>query len=129
MERDNIFVQISKSNLANNGREAVLFQGGTLTEESFIRQNNIHGNNGSTMENVRHQVRTFNRQDIIDLSENYWEFVSDPQLGQTREVCFDEAIEFTGFAPEPIEDAGPIFEDLSDPVKLQTYEVQQAEEL
>ena len=123
MERDNVFIQIEKSNIADNGGFAVDFQGTTLHEESFIRTSNIIRNNASNEETATVQVRSFHNRGGFDVSENFWNFFSDPQLGQTREGCRE--LTFTGFSPVLIEDAGPTQEKLTEPVQRDSFMAQQ----
>ena len=125
MERDNVFIQIEKSNIAHNAGLGIEFRGRQLAGGSYIRESNILFNNNATEEQSAMQVRSFHDRGTFDLSGNYWHYISDPALGQTRNGCNDNAIIFTGFAPEPIKGAGPILDDLSEPVKKDTFQAEQ----
>lgn len=98
-----VLVQISKSNLVNNTGRAIAIEGSNLAPESFFRENNVFDNN----QGKGQEVHSYHRRGTLDISKNYWKEISDPELSQNwRREC-DGAITFTGFAPKPIEDAGP----------------------
>jgi hypothetical protein len=122
LQQDGVFIQVQKSNIVDNGREGIILQGGGLTEDSFIRENNIFHNNGSTKDASSFQVSTFHASGSIDLSNNYWEFISDPFLSQTRQTCNNAAapVIYTGFSPKLIEDAGP--RDVTEIVAQDSFE-------
>ncbi len=109
LQNDGVFIQVQKSNIVDNQLEGILLQGGGLTEDSFIRENNIFFNNGSSEMESNVQVRSFHVSGVIDLSDNYWKYLSDPFLGRTRFTCGNNVgqISYTGFSPTLIEDAGP----------------------
>lgn len=109
LRQDGVFIQVQKSNIVDNGRDGIRLEGGGLTEDSFIRENNIYGNNGATDMESTVQVASFHASGAIDLSNNYWKFISDPNLSQTRQTCntTNAPVIYTGFSPTLIEDAGP----------------------
>jgi hypothetical protein len=125
MERDNVFIQIEKSNIAHNAGLGIVFRGRQLAGGSYIRESNILFNNSANEENSSVQVQSFHDQGTFDLSGNYWHYISDPALSTTRNGCNGNAIIFTGFAPEPIKGAGPILDDLTEPVKKDTFQAEQ----
>jgi len=102
-----VLVQISKSNLVNNKRQALLIHGSALAPESFFRENNVYGNNGDAGQ----EVSTVHREGTIDISQNYWKEISDPELSANWNRPCNGAITFTGFAPALIRDAGPRNQD------------------
>lgn len=101
-----VLVQISKSNLVNNKGHALLINGAALADESFFRENNVYDNNSGTSE-----VRTLHDSGTLDISQNYWKEISDPELSANWERQCNGAITFTGFAPSVIRDAGPRNQD------------------
>ena len=78
-----------------------------LAPESFFRENNVYGNNGDAGQ----EVNTVHREGTIDISENYWKEISDPELSANWNRPCNGAIIFTGFAPTLIRDAGPRNQD------------------
>jgi len=124
IEGDNIFLQLEKSNLINNGRAGLRLFGTQLADESFLNQNNIYGNNGQSDEEAAVQILTYHRN-TVELEKNYWGFISDPQLENSWSIKCDEQggeISFTGFAPEPIADAGPRQDEIRKEVKQQSWQ-------
>ncbi len=119
IEGDNIFLQVEHSNLVDNGRGGLSLHGVELADESFLNGNNIYGNNGQTDDNSAVQIQSYHRN-TVELEENYWGFISDPELEESWSLsCADEGgeISFTGFAPEPIEEAGPRTDELREEVR------------
>ena len=117
-----VLIQVDASNIIRNGQFGVQIMGRTLNPLSFIRGNNIHGNgsgNGA-------QVLTYHWQSggVLDISGNYWSFVSDPELSQSWQFVCSGQRTFTGFSPSPITGAGPRVDKLIDPVKQQTWQQQ-----
>jgi hypothetical protein len=104
-------LQIEHSNIVDNEREAVLIQGTNLHEESFIRNSNILRNGRGEI-----QVRSYHRSGTLDISQNYWEDISDPELSGNWDSRCNGTISFTGFHPLQL-DAGPRLETLVDDVK------------
>lgn len=102
-----VLVQISKSNLVKNGSEGLLVAGGALNAASFLRENNIYGNMGDG----EGEVRSFHTSGVLDISQNYWKEISDPELSANWERSCNGQITFTGFAPTLIKDAGPRNQD------------------
>lgn len=98
-----LLVQVSKSNLLDNGHHALLVQGRALHPESFLRDSNIVDNNGTAAD-----VATFHTQDggALDISYNYWRDVSDPALSAHFGSYCGGPLDFSGFSPTPIADAG-----------------------
>lgn len=121
MEGSNIFVQVTKSNIINNGDEGIELRGSGLSGDSHLSQNNIYGNNGSTEDDVNQQVLTYHSNNTIAMEDNYWQFISDPQLANTRNANCGGDISFTGFSPEPIADAGPRPAEIRQEVAQQTW--------
>jgi hypothetical protein len=101
-----VLVQISKSNLVGNAAGALQIWGAQLSEGSFFRENNVYDNNSGTQE-----VLTYHRQGVIDISQNYWKEISDPELSANWNLACRGQITFTGFAPTVIRDAGPRDQD------------------
>ena len=123
IEGDNVFLQVEKSNLINNGDVGLSLFGVELAGDSFLNSNNIHGNNGATDEENKAQIRTFHRN-TVELEENFWGYISDPQLSKSWDLrCSEEGgdISFTGFAPEPIADAGPRADEIRDEVEQESW--------
>ncbi|MBX3211993.1 MAG: right-handed parallel beta-helix repeat-containing protein [Labilithrix sp.] len=102
-----VLVQISKSNLVNNRQQALLIWGAALAPESFFRENNVYGNNNDAGQ----EVSTVHRRGSIDISQNYWKEISDPELSANWARPCNGEILFTGFAPTLIRDAGPRNQD------------------
>ena len=102
-----VLVQISKSNLVNNKQQALLIYGAALAPESFFRENNVYGNNNDAGQ----EVMTMHRQGAIDISQNYWKEISDPELSANWTRPCNGQVTFTGFAPTIIRDAGPREQD------------------
>lgn len=113
-------LKIEYSNIVDNESHALAVYGTQLNEESFLRNNNIVRNNSGEM-----QVRTYHRQGQIDISMNYWEDISDPELSANWRLDCQGTIDFSGFHPEPVADAGPREEALRDEVKQEKLDVQQ----
>lgn len=101
-----VLVQISKSNIVKNGAHALLIQGSSLNPASFFRENNVYDNQGGSQE-----VRTLHNSGTLDISQNYWKEISDPELSANWRVECGGQIKFTGFAPTLIADAGPRNQD------------------
>lgn len=103
---DDALVQVSYSNLIGNGSFGLDVRGRALAPDSFFRNNNIFDNNGDG-NNV--DLRTFHRQNQLNVESNYWKDISDPELSAnwSRPCGNNSPISFTGFAPKPIADAGP----------------------
>lgn len=129
LRQDGVFIQVQKSNIVGNRRSGISLQGGGLTEDSFIRDNNIYGNSHSytaegeiNYEQASVQLQTFHASGAIDLSANYWKFISDPELSSTRQTCnnTNAPVIYTGFSPVPIEGAGP--RDITEAVKQDSFE-------
>jgi hypothetical protein len=97
-----VLVQVSKSNLVQNGTAALQIWGAGLSPESFFRENNVY-DNGTGAE----EVVTFHRQGVLDISQNYWKEISDPELSANWQLACNGQITFTGFSPRLIKDAGP----------------------
>lgn len=101
-----VLVQISKSNLVGNKGGALQIWGAGLNPESFVRENNVYDNATGAQE-----VVTFHRQGVIDLSQNYWKEISDPELSANWQRACNGEVTFTGFSPTVIRDAGPRNQD------------------
>lgn len=114
---DMVLLQIENSNIVDNAGFALDLQTAELNAESFIRKSNIIGNNGDNAM----QVRTFHRRGVLDLSQNYWVDISDPELSQNWQIRCEGEVSFTGFEPEQIGAAGPRLDDLVQDVKDQTW--------
>lgn len=99
-----VFIQISKSNLVNNGEEALVIEGAALAPKSFFRENNVYNNN---VDQKGAEVRTVHHDGTIDISQNYWKEISDPELSANWARQCNGQITFTGFSPTLIRDAGP----------------------
>jgi hypothetical protein len=108
IEGDNAFLQVEKSNLVNNGEAAVLVLGTQLAGDSYIQNSNIFANNVENSDDS--QIRTYHQESTLRLTDNYWKDTSDPALSNNwRNTCADEGgdINFEGFMPKLIADAGP----------------------
>ena len=105
-------LKVEFSNIVDNTNEALLIHGATLHEESFLRNNNIVRNNGGEQ-----QVRSLHQSGQIDLSMNYWKDISDPALSANWNAECGGTIDFSGFHPQAVPDAGPRETDLVDDVK------------
>jgi len=125
-----ILVQIEKSNIRNN-RQGIGIHGTMLAEGSYIRENNILGNNpianapaGSTPYGF--QLQSLHRTGVLQVQSNYWMYHSDPELAQMRNLPCNNAgvVSITGFQVDPIADAGPRAEDLCDAVQRETWGAQ-----
>ena len=101
-----VLVQISKSNLVGNAGGALQIWGAGLNPESFFRENNVYDNATGAQE-----VVTFHRTGVLDISQNYWKEISDPELSANWNLACRGQITFTGFAPTVIGDAGPREQD------------------
>ena len=117
----NIFVRVEKSNIINNHGFGLELQGSALADKSYLSNNNIFGNNNANEEDQSAQVRTYHQDNTVVLENNYWRFISDPELHQSWDTRCDGDVSFTGFAPEPIEDAGPIEDEIKDDVAQQSW--------
>ncbi len=115
-----VLLQVSASNIVNNKSLAIQINGRNLNPMSFIRGNNIHGNNGTT----GMQVQTYHWPSggILDISGNFWDAVSDPELSASWQMACNGQRTFTGFSPTSITTAGPRLDKLTDPVKQQTWQ-------
>lgn len=120
IEGGDALLKVEYSNIVDNQREALRINGATLHEESYLRNNNIVRNNGG-----EGQVRSLHRTGQIDLSMNYWKDISDPALSANWSAECGGAIDFSGFHPQAVEDAGPREEELVDDVKQDKLDVQQ----
>jgi hypothetical protein len=130
IEGDNIFLQVEKSNLINNGDVGLSLLGVELAGNSFLNNNNIHGNNGANDQENAPQIRAYHRN-TVELEENFWGFISDPQLSKSWDLqCSNEGgdISFTGFAPEPIADAGPRADEIRDEVEQESWAQQKQQD-
>lgn len=116
-------LQIENSNIVDNEREGVLIQGTTLHEESFIRNTNLLRNGRGAV-----QVRSWHRTGTLDISQNYWEDISDPELSANWDAGCNGGLTFTGFHPLPVDGAGPRLDVLVDDVKQECLAVLQQEE-
>lgn len=122
IDGSDIFVQVEKSNIVNNERHGLTLEGSDLADGSYLRHNNIYGNNGATAEENNEQVETHHHQEnTLVLEDNYWRFISDPELRQSWDNRCDGEISFTGFSEEPIEDAGPQPDTIVEPVQKQSW--------
>lgn len=101
-----VLVQISKSNLVGNKGGALQIWGAGLNPDSFFRENNVYDNATGAQE-----VVTFHRQGVIDISQNYWKEISDPELSANWQRACNGEVRFTGFSPTVIRDAGPRNQD------------------
>lgn len=114
-----VFVQVTQCNIINNKGAGIEIRGGALHPDSFIRQNNIFGNNGTSW-----QVRTYHQTGTLDLSSNYWVHISDPELSNMRRSDCNGTISFTGFHPVPVTDVGPRQDLIKDEVKDACWKAQ-----
>ena len=101
-----VLVQISKSNLVKNGQQGLLIYGAALNPQSFFRENNVYDNANGAQE-----VMSVHRSGTLDISQNYWKEISDPELSANWQIACGGTITFTGFAPTVIADAGPRNQD------------------
>ena len=99
-----VLVQVEQSNLVGNSSFAFELTGRRLHPESYLRNNNIldNGNGGA-------QVRTthWTNGGTLDISSNYWEDISDPELSANWQRNCNGPVTFEGFSPTPIDSAGP----------------------
>ncbi|MFN3201239.1 MAG: right-handed parallel beta-helix repeat-containing protein [Bradymonadia bacterium] len=102
-----ILIQVEKSNIIKNRGFAIDIQGGTLNPESYVRDTNIFENNRATATDNTMQIRSFHRTGRVDISDNYWRFISDPQLSTSWNTQCNGQVDFSGFHPEKVSDAGP----------------------
>lgn len=118
-----VLIQIEASNIVKNGQYGVQIRGMSLNPMSFIRGNNIHDNATPGQP----QVLSMHWQNggVLDISGNYWAFVSDPELSASWRMGCNGQRTFTGFSPTKITTAGPRVEKLTEPVKQQTWQQQQ----
>jgi hypothetical protein len=107
VDGSDVFVQVEKSNIINNGGYALEIRGAGLHDDSYLRENNIFGNRGATGDDNTAQVRTFHRQGTLALQSNYWNFISDPELSESWNSRCNAEVDFTNFSPTQIADAGP----------------------
>lgn len=119
-----ILVQIESSNIIKNGG-GIVIQGGGLHPESYLRRNNIYGNGGGGGAQVTSYHVAGNG--VLDLSENYWSFISDPELSASFATPCNGPRTFRGFSPVPIADAGPRPQNLCDSVKQESWAQKQAQ--
>jgi hypothetical protein len=118
-----VLIQISASNIVKNGGYGVFIAGRNLNPMSFLRNNNIHGN----AQPGQPQVLSFHwagTGGVLDISGNFWNAVSDPELSQSWRLGCNGQRTSTGFSPTPVV-AGPRVEKLTEPVKQQTWQQQQ----
>lgn len=117
-------VQVSLSNLIGNGYSGLEIQGLAIAPDSFFKQNNIF-DNGVTGAGDNFDLRTYHRQGTLNVEGNYWKDISDPELsGNWARPCGNSSpISFTGFAPVPVEGAGPRQAELTPRVKDQCVDV------
>jgi hypothetical protein len=110
-----VLVQISQSNLIGNAGPGLLLQARWLHPESFIRDNNVHDNYGS----VGRDVVSYHQSGRIDISQNYWKDISDPELSANWQFCGNNPnlFTFTGFKAKRIKTAGARPENLSEPLR------------
>ena len=73
------------------------------------------------------QVRSYHRSGTVDISQNYWEDISDPALSANWDASCNGNISFTGFHPLPL-DVGPRLETLVDDVKQECLHYVQQDE-
>jgi hypothetical protein len=127
IEGSDVLIQVEKSNLIGNGEHAIEVLGNDMAPESFLRENNIYGNQSSENNARNDQVSFFHvaAAHRIDISSNYWKHVSDPELSQSWNIPCGGLSTFSGFSPTPIEDAGPREEKLCEAVQKQTYHATQ----
>lgn len=111
-----VLIQIEKSNIIHNTGFALDVQGSMLNEESYVRDSNIFGNNSATPEANTTQIRSFHRSGRIDISDNYWRFISDPQLSASWQRSCNGQVDFSGFHPEKVSDAGPRKENVKEDI-------------
>ena len=113
-----VLVQVQYSNVVGNGSFGIDIQGGGLAPDSFIRNNNIHGNN-----NGRIQLRSLHspQGNGVDISSNHWVHISDPELSANWSFVCGGPFSFTNFSPTPVHEAGPREEKLVDSVQKETY--------
>ena len=116
-------LQIEFSNIVDNEREALLIQGSVLHAESYLRNTNILRNGQGDI-----QVRSYHRNGILDISQNYWEDISDPALSANWNSQCNGELTFTGFHPLPLDEAGPRLDTLIDDVKQECLAVKQQDD-
>ncbi len=118
-----VLIQIEASNIIKNGAYGIQIVGRNLNPMSFVRSNNIHGNAAAGTA----QVLSYHWAGggVLDISNNYWSAVSDPELSASWLMACNGQRTSTGFSPSPISTAGPRVEKLTDPVKQQTWQQQQ----
>ena len=118
-----VLIQISSSNILKNGGFGVQILGQNLNPMSFIRGNNIHGNGAAGAPQV--QSNHWASGGVLDISGNFWNAVSDPELSASWRMACNGSRTSTGFSPTSIPTAGPRVEKLTEPVKQQTWQQQQ----
>lgn len=116
-----VLIQIEASNIIRNTQFGVTIAGRNLNPMSYIRGNNIHGNGPANTPQVRafHWAGTGG---VLDISGNYWSFISDPELSASWQMACNGQRTSTGFSPTSITTAGPRADKLTDPVKQQTWQ-------
>ncbi len=122
LQGNDALLQIEFSNIVDNEGIALNVEGSMLNEESYLRNNNIVRNGGP---DATAQVSSVHVQGQLDLSMNYWEDLSDPALSANWNIRCNGTIDFSGFHPEPVAEAGPRTEKLRDEVKQEKLDVQQ----
>lgn len=113
-------LNISPEATAGDDACGLEIRGSGLADDSFINENNIYGNNGATEEDNSTQVRSFHNNNTLTQEQNYWRFISDPELGSSWDGRCNDEISFRGFAPEPIADAGPLKDEVNEDVFQQS---------
>jgi hypothetical protein len=115
-----VLIQVSSSNIIKNGSYGVEIRGQSLNPMSFIKNNNIHDNATPGAA----QVRSYHWSGggVLDISGNFWNAVSDPELSASWQIACNGTRTFTGFSPTKHTTAGPRVEKLTDPVKQQTWQ-------
>jgi hypothetical protein len=120
---DNVFLEVSRTNLVRNGGPGLLVLGRMLQSGSYVRESNIHGNGAKGWTGgswtgpfgyvltcaANTDVCSTHRYGNVDLKNDYWVDISDPALSANRALMCPNAtggITFTGFAPTPYT-AGP----------------------
>ncbi|MGE0871034.1 MAG: right-handed parallel beta-helix repeat-containing protein [Kofleriaceae bacterium] len=112
------FLQVEDSNLINNVGDGLMLYGTQLHQDSYLRNNNIHGNGNG----AKRDIYTYHRAGTLDVSSNYWIDISDPDLSMSWRAQCGGTIKFTGFSPMPIAGTGPRLENLCDAVKGETWQ-------
>ncbi len=121
VEGDEVLVQITKCNIIDNASLGIQIRARQLNPDSFFRDSNIFGN-GQPAEGAQvPQLRSFHVDGELDITNNYWGFISDPQLSESWQLQCGGGRNPSGFPPEPIADAGPNLDEVIPEVRDNCY--------